>query len=93
MFFSMFVENCLEYDAIYDFSIWLRTGSNPSDIISFEDTLKSYFLSGRSSRDSKYEMYVNNDQVGAVIGRKVRSIIDIYRYHISTSVIHPLLYY
>jgi len=32
---------------------------------------------GRSSRDSKYEMYVNNDQVGAVIGRKGSKINEI----------------
>ena len=27
------MENCLQYDAVYDFSVWLRTGSNPVDII------------------------------------------------------------
>ena len=26
------VENCLYYDTIYDFSVWLTTGSNPADI-------------------------------------------------------------
>ena len=24
-------KNCLKYDAIHDFSVWLRTGSNPTD--------------------------------------------------------------
>ena len=32
IFILIFVENCLYYDAIHDFSVWLRTGSNPADI-------------------------------------------------------------
>ncbi len=28
----VFVENCLLFNAMQDFSVWLRTGSNPSDI-------------------------------------------------------------
>ena len=28
------------YDAIHDFSVWLRTGSNPADIILFEAILE-----------------------------------------------------
>ena len=31
IFILIFVENCLYYD-IHNFSVWLRTGSNPSDI-------------------------------------------------------------
>ena len=31
-FLKIFLENCLWYDAIYDFSVWLRTDSNPADI-------------------------------------------------------------
>ena len=34
-FILFFVENCLLYDTIHDFSVWLRTGSNPSDINRF----------------------------------------------------------
>ena len=30
-FYFNIAENCLYYDAIYDFSVWLRTGSNPAD--------------------------------------------------------------
>ena len=31
MIFSLiFVENCLQYDAIHGFSVWLRTDSNPA---------------------------------------------------------------
>ena len=29
------MENCLQYDAIHDFLVWLRTGSNPADINRF----------------------------------------------------------
>ena len=29
---SILVENCLKYDAIHDFLVWLRTSSNPVDI-------------------------------------------------------------
>ena len=32
IFILMFVENCLLYDAIYNFSVWPRISSNPSDI-------------------------------------------------------------
>ena len=28
---SIFVENCLHYDMIHDFSVWLRTCFNPAD--------------------------------------------------------------
>ena len=31
----IFVENYLEYDAIHDFSVCLRSGSNPADINRF----------------------------------------------------------
>ena len=33
--FLLFVEGCLQYDAIHDFLEWLRTGSNPADIKQF----------------------------------------------------------
>ena len=26
------MENCLKYDTIHDFSVWLRSSSNPADI-------------------------------------------------------------
>ena len=31
------LENCLQYDDTYDFSVWLRAGSNPwlSDLLNF----------------------------------------------------------
>ena len=32
----IFVKNCLWYDAIHNFSIWLRTASNPADINQFQ---------------------------------------------------------
>ena len=32
IFILIFVENCLLYYAIHDFSVWLRIGSNPADI-------------------------------------------------------------
>ena len=35
IFISIFVENYLQYDAIHDFSVWMRTGSNPADIYQF----------------------------------------------------------
>ena len=31
----IFVENCLEYDAIHDFSVLLKTGSNSADFNRF----------------------------------------------------------
>ena len=31
-FILLFVENCLKYDTIHEFSVWLRTGFNPADI-------------------------------------------------------------
>ena len=35
------MENCLQYDAIHGFSVWLRTSSNPADINRFS---KPYLL-------------------------------------------------
>ena len=43
IFYFIFVENCLYYDAIHDFSVWLRTGSNLVDINRFrKDFLVRY---------------------------------------------------
>ena len=30
-FFFIFVESCPSFDAIHNFLVWLRTGSNPAD--------------------------------------------------------------
>jgi len=27
----IFIENCLKFDAVHEFSVWLRTGYNPED--------------------------------------------------------------
>ena len=35
IFISIFVEICMYYDAVHDFSVWMRTGSNPADIDRF----------------------------------------------------------
>ncbi len=35
IFILIFVENCLWFDAIYAFSVWLRTGPNPADSYRF----------------------------------------------------------
>ena len=44
IFLLVFVENCLLYDAIHDFSVWPRTGSNPPDINPFRIYTELYFL-------------------------------------------------
>ena len=36
IFMSLFMENCLKFDAIHAFSVWLRTSSNPPDINRFQ---------------------------------------------------------
>ena len=36
IFILIFVENCLKFDAIHDFSVRLRTGSNPVDCNRFQ---------------------------------------------------------
>ena len=33
--FIVFVKNCMWYDAIHDFLVWLRTSANPADINHF----------------------------------------------------------
>ena len=33
IFILIFEENWLQYDTMLDFSVWIRTGSNPLDII------------------------------------------------------------
>ena len=35
IFILIFMENCLLYDVIHDFSVWPRTSSNPADIKRF----------------------------------------------------------
>ena len=40
IFIFLFVENCLYYDAIHDFPVWLRTDSNPPDINRFQAILE-----------------------------------------------------
>ena len=37
IFILIFVENCLEFDAIHDISVWLRTDSNPADSNRFKE--------------------------------------------------------
>ena len=32
IFFLIFVESCLKYNTIHNFTVWPRTGSNPADI-------------------------------------------------------------
>ena len=36
LFVLLFVENCPQYDIIQDFTVWLRTGTNPVDINRFQ---------------------------------------------------------
>ena len=43
------MENCLYYDAIHDFSVWLRTGSDPADINQFRShNGKEYIFNNHS---------------------------------------------
>ena len=44
IFILIFVENCLKYDAIHDFSVWLRTGSNSADINGFRSHTVNVYL-------------------------------------------------
>ena len=37
----IFVGNCLSFDAIHNFSVWLRIGSNPAIVIGFEAILEN----------------------------------------------------
>ena len=32
IFILIFLKNCLQFNAIHDFLVWLKTGSNPTDI-------------------------------------------------------------
>ena len=43
IYILIFVENCLQYDAIHDFSVGLRIGSNPADINRFLAILEYNF--------------------------------------------------
>ena len=43
-FMSLFVDYCLQYDAIHNLSVWLRTGYNPMDSNWFQSlTRKNVF--------------------------------------------------
>ena len=44
IFILIFTENCLQYDAIHDFSLWLRTGSNPADSNRFQSHTENFIL-------------------------------------------------
>ena len=37
------LENCIKYDTINDFSVWLRTGFNPADINRFQSHTEKYY--------------------------------------------------
>ena len=39
-----FVENCLQFDAIHDILVWLRTGSKPPDINRFRSYTAKWLL-------------------------------------------------
>ena len=43
IFILIFVENFLYYDAINNFSVWLRTGSNPADTNRFRNYTKKFY--------------------------------------------------
>ena len=43
--FLLFVENCLSYDAIHNFSVWLSTSSYPADINQFRSHTGKKLLS------------------------------------------------
>ena len=42
IFVLIFLENCLLYDDTHDFSVWIRTGSNPADINKFRSHTAIY---------------------------------------------------
>ena len=42
IFNFIFVENCLSYNVIHDFSVWLGTGSNPADVNRFRSHTVKY---------------------------------------------------
>ena len=46
IFIFIFVENCLQYEAIYNFLVWLRTSSNPADINRFGSHIGKYIIYG-----------------------------------------------
>ena len=35
-FILLYVKNCLKYDALHDFSVWISKGSNPADMNRFQ---------------------------------------------------------
>jgi len=56
IFISIFVKNCLLFDAIHDFSVWLRIGSNPVDINRFQSHTGKYFLlKSRNHKENESE--------------------------------------
>ena len=44
IFILISVENCLKYDAIHDFSVRLRTDSNPADINRFQSHTRIFLI-------------------------------------------------
>ena len=42
IFILLFVRNCLSYNAVHDFSVWLKTRFNPADIDRFQSLTEKY---------------------------------------------------
>ena len=56
------MEYCLQYDFIQDFSLWLRTGSNPADINRFRTKLqkiKNNLILGQNLRQVFFWKHFN----------------------------------
>ena len=61
IFILIFLANCLQYDAIHDFSVWLITGSNSADINRFRSHRKLYKTLKKKSNFqlSDFEIFVD----------------------------------
>ena len=68
-----FLENCLLYVGVHDFLVWLRTYSNPADIIQFRSHFKLYLKEAphlwlERSRDLAPKHFLSYDRMSSLLG-------------------------
>ena len=57
-FIFIFMENCLQYDAIPDFSVSLRTGSNPAYINRFQSHTGKLQIENQNNANNNLSLYL-----------------------------------
>ena len=76
----------MQFDAKHDFSVWLRTGSNPADIDRFRShTREGILITLFMSEDNNLDLKINSELLYSVIREK-------FKFSLETSFAHMIVY-